>query len=71
MRERAFYYRGNRRRLEPPRLDPGRNTRPSFGRLAERDFDAANQRNSPINLLDGTKIDYATMIDRVPAVKIA
>lgn len=26
-------------------------------------------RNSPLNLLDGIKIDYATMIDRVPAVR--
>lgn len=63
MRERAFYYRGNRR-LDPSRLDP-------VGTLGRRLKDSRKEilmqriRNSPLNLLDGTKIDYATMIDRV------
>lgn len=42
MRERAFYYRGNRH-LNPFRRDPAGTFRPSAGRGAERDFGAANQ----------------------------
>lgn len=45
MRERAFYYRGNRR-LNPSRRDPAGTFRPSTGRGAERDFGAANQGRS-------------------------
>lgn len=67
MRERAFYYRGNRR-LDPSRLDPA-------GTLGPRLEDSRKEilmqriRNSPLNLLDGIKIDYATMIDRVLVVR--
>lgn len=67
MRERAFYYHGNRR-LDPSRLDPA-------GTLGRRLEDSRKEilmqriRNSPLNLLDGIKIDYVTMIDRIPAVR--
>ena len=42
MRERAFYYRGNRR-LNPSHRDPAGTFWPSAGRSAERDFGVANQ----------------------------
>lgn len=66
MRERAFYYRGNRR-LNPSRRDLAGTFRPSAGRGAE--ISVQRIRDGPLDTLDGIKMDYRAMIDRVLATK--
>lgn len=57
MRERAFYYRGNRR-LDPSRLDLAAPEHSALGwEDSRKEILMQRIRDSPLDLLDGIKID--------------
>jgi len=67
MRERAFYYRGNRR-LNPSRRDLAGTFWPL--EKTQKEISMQRIRDGPLDTLDGVKMDYCAMIDRVFATKL-